>query len=613
MSIHQGSPRVDSLVLYKSRPARVRALDDKIEIDIEGGQSKRVRPKDVLVLHPGPLRRLEDLHADLDAADNSVEEAWELLDGETTSLSDLAELIYGAYSPATAWASWQWVMEGLLFEGEPDAIRPRSAELIAQEREQRAAKARAEQEWADFVSRIQARALQPEDGERLREVERVAYQQSEHSRILKFFEIPEQPAKAHEFLLRIGHWQYEHNPHPVRFGVALAAPALPLPELADEPRLDLTALPAFAIDDAGNQDPDDAISIDGERLWVHIADVAALIAPGSELDLEARARGATLYLPEGAVTMLPAAATEALGVGLKEVSPALSFGFRCNEQGELTDIEIHPSWVRVARLSYAETEQRLETEPLASLMRVTERFRARRAANQAARIDLPEVSVRLRDGQVVIKPLDRLVARELVADAMLMAGEAAARFCHERGIAIPFALQPPPERIEHPTTLSGMVAYRRLFKPTRTAVEPGPHAGLGLSLYTRATSPLRRYADLLVHQQLRAHLRGDQPLESSEIATRASQAEVAGVAVRKTERLSNQHWKLVYLRNHPGWRGRAVVVAQEERHAAVLIPELAFETRLRAKQDLPLDTELELSLAAVDLPGLEGRFRLAGN
>ncbi|MBK1648543.1 exoribonuclease II [Rhabdochromatium marinum] len=616
MSIYQGSPRVDALVLYKTRPARVRALDDKIELELEGGQSKRVRPKDVRLLHPGPVRRLEELKSGLELDPHSdsgpVSEAWELLDGETTTLADLAELICGEASPAAVWATWQVVQEGPLFEGEPEAIRPRSAEAIAQERAQREAKARAEQDWAAFVARVENRTLQPEDGERLQEVERLAYQHSEQSRILKCFEVPEQPAKAHEFLLRIGHWPPTYNPHPHRFGVALTAPELPLPELPEETRLDLTALPAYAIDDAGNQDPDDAISLDGERLWVHVADVAALVAPGSALDLEARARGATLYLPEGAVTMLPAAATAALGVGLQEVSPALSFGLRCTEQGEVTDVEIHPSWVRVERLSYAEAEQRLGEEPLASMQRLAERFRARRAANQAARIDLPEVSVRLRDGQVRIESIERLAARELVADAMLMAGEAAARFAQVQGLAIPYAVQPAPDRIEQPSTLSGMYAYRRFFKPTRTAIEPGAHFGLGLPLYARATSPLRRYADLLVHQQLRAHLRGEPPLTADEVSVRASQAEQAGVAVRKAERQSNLHWKLAWLRANPGWRGRAVVVAREERRAVALIPELALEARLRAKQELPLDEELELLLSSVDLPELDVRFRVAG-
>jgi exoribonuclease II len=105
-------------------------------------------------------------------------------------------------------------------------------------------------------------------------------------------------------------------------------PELPVPALPEEERLDLTGLPAYAIDDQGNQDPDDALSLDGDRLWVHVADVAALVHPAGEIEREARARGSNLYAPEGIVNMLPAAITEGLGLGLHEVSPALSIALR---------------------------------------------------------------------------------------------------------------------------------------------------------------------------------------------------------------------------------------------------------------------------------------------
>lgn len=80
------------------------------------------------------------------------------------------------------------------------------------------------------------------------------------------------------------------NPHPRRLNMPATDPTVSFPPLPDEPRLDLTHLPAFAIDDAGNQDPDDALSVDGDRIWVHVADVAALIQPDSPADLEARPR-----------------------------------------------------------------------------------------------------------------------------------------------------------------------------------------------------------------------------------------------------------------------------------------------------------------------------------
>ncbi|MGB4947307.1 MAG: RNB domain-containing ribonuclease, partial [Candidatus Competibacter denitrificans] len=95
----------NSLVLYKSGPARVTAIGDKLEIVLIDGRSLRVRPKDVVLLHPGPLADLRELVA----PPGEIEAACELLAGSQTTLPELAELVYGAYTPGTAWAAWQLV------------------------------------------------------------------------------------------------------------------------------------------------------------------------------------------------------------------------------------------------------------------------------------------------------------------------------------------------------------------------------------------------------------------------------------------------------------------------------------------------------------------------
>ena len=596
----------DSLVLYKIRPARVLSIGEKIEIEIEGGQTKRVRPKDVLLLHPGPLHRL----ADLTPRSGNLDEAWELLEDAETNLEELATLIFDEFTPATAWATWELLAEGLYFEGTPDAIRPRAREAIEQDRAEREAKANAEREQAAFMERLAAGRIAAGDRDRLVEVERLANQQTEYSRILKSLSLPETPQSAHRLLVKVGYWAPEHNPYPARVGVPVADPELPVPALPDEERLDLTHLPAFAIDDEGNQDPDDAVSIDGERIWIHVADVAALVAPDSALDREARARGANLYLPEGVVNMLPLAVTERLGLGLQEISPALSFGVTCTPDGTLSDIDVRPTLIRARRLTYAEAEGSLGDGPLAELAAAAERYRSRRVASGATGLDLPEVSIRVAGGEILIRPLERQGSRALVTDLMLMAGEAAARFCADRELPIPYVTQPPPDQIQHPQGMAAMYAYRRQFKPSRTGVEPGPHSGLGLERYTRATSPLRRYADLLVHQQIRALLRGDAALDTEQISARAGEADQGGMAVRRAERQSNQHWKLVYLGRQRGWRGEAVVVDQGERKATIIVPELALEAKVRAKQDLVLDGRVDVAVAEVDLPELDVRFRV---
>lgn len=608
MSLLQPLPRPDSLVLYKGRPARVLMVSDKLDIEMDGGQDKRVRPKDVVLLHPGPLKSLGELAP---GDEGLLKEAWEILDGTEVTLKELAELAFDAYTPATAWAAWQFVAAGVWFEGTVEAIRPRSRALMEQEQAERAARAAAEQDWADLLARLGAGTMAPEDRPRLEEVERLALERSEHSRILKALGYPETPVSAHRLLVSVGYWPAAQNPWPGRIGVALTDPDLPVPVLDTAlERLDLTHLNAWAIDDEGNQDPDDALSIDGERIWVHVADVAALVAPDSDLDREARARGANLYLPEGTSNMLPVGITTRLGLGLQPISPALSFGMHLGEDGTLTDIDIRPTLIHATRISYAQAEQRADEPDLAALGAVAARYRARRQADGALEIDLPEVSVRVVDDAVVIRPLERQGARALVMDLMLMAGEAAARWCQAREVPIPYAVQPPPERVEVARTMAAMFAFRRLFKPSRTVTAPERHSGLGLDLYTRATSPLRRYADLLVHQQIRASLAGAPPLGAEQIAARAGEADQGGGQLRRCERLSNQHWKLVYLARHPKWQGEAVVVELGERRCTVLIPEFAMEARIRARPELLLDQRIQIAVAEVGLAEQDCRFQV---
>ncbi len=599
------SLRPGSLVLYKIHPAIVSSIGEKIEIQLEGGKSKRVRDKDVTLLHPGPLASLGALQT----SEPAIEEAWELLEGETVALADLAELLFGENSPAAAWGAWEILQDGLYFDGAPTAIRRRSETDVREERKARDSKRRAQEEWEQFLQRVEQAELADQDRKRLLEVERVALGESEQSRILSHFDLPATPEAAHHFLVRCGYWSPHENPWPRRSGARLEPLDIGVPDLAEEPRRDLTHLESWAIDDAGNQDPDDAISLDDGRLWVHVADVAALVRPQGHIDNAARERGANLYLPEGIHTMLPEAVTHRLGLGLAERSPALSFGFGFDGDG-VSDIEVVPSWVCVQRATYEEIDQRMHEWPFAAIDRMTRAYRARRLQRGAARIDLPEASVRVEDGEVIIRPLPKLASRDMVTDAMLMAGEAAARFAQQNGIPIPYAIQPTPDEIRQPDGMAQMYAYRRLFKPSRASLEPEPHFGLGLDRYARATSPLRRYADLLVHQQLRACVTGRPLMTADQIAERTAALDASAATIRRAERLSNLHWKLVYLRRNPTWQGEAVVVDLEERKAVVMVPGLALETRIRLAPDYGLDQVLQLAVREVDVPAQTVYFRV---
>jgi exoribonuclease-2 len=197
---------------------------------------------------------------------------------------------------------------------------------------------------------------------------------------------------------------------------------------------------------------------------------------------------------------------------------------------------------------------------------------------------------------------------------MLMTGEAVARFALDNSIPIPFTTQAAPAD-ETPTeqTPSAMFALRRTLKPGQKSTLPGKHAGLGMDLYAQSTSPLRRYLDLVVHQQLRAFLQGGVPLDSQQILALIGASEEVIRDVRRVERLSNRHWTAVYLLQHPDWQGEGIVIEKNGRRHLVLLPELGLETSIYQRQELALDSQIELQLRDVDLVNLEPSFHSAAN
>ncbi len=596
-----------SLVLYKNQPARVvSATGKKIEIDAGGGQLLKVRPKDVILLHDGPLESL----ANLQSVDGDVETAWELLAGQETTLESLAELAYEIFTPATAWSAWMLVTDGLYFSGSPEHIEVHSAEQVAEIKRQREAKAAEQAAWQGFINRLTEGRYEEEDKRYLLEVKALANGERDSSRIMRELGRSETDENAQALLLEVGYWNENTNPYPARAGLPLASPEIRLQALPEDERLDLTHLDSLAIDDSGSSDPDDALSWDNGRLWVHIADVAALIPPDSPADLEARARAANLYLPEATVPMLPESATAALGLGLQEISPALSFGIDLDAAGEVSNLEIVTSMVRVSRLTYEEAETQLDKAPLRQLAEIARAQEKRRRAAGSIEIDLPEVKVRVIDGQVVIRPLAKLVSRDLVREAMLLAGTAVGRYCLENNLDIPFTSQEAPqEELSEVKNLSEMFALRKLMKPSQQSLTPLPHSGLGLDIYVQATSPLRRYLDLVVHQQLRSHLAGLETLDGQALMQRVGAAQAISREVRRTERLANSHWTLVYLIQNPGWHGKGIIIEKYGRRDKLLIPDLNLETQIYLGKDLPLDSAVELELVDVNLPRLATNFR----
>ncbi len=587
-----------NLVLYRTKSAAVSAVGaDKIEIRIEGGKTQSVRPKDIELLHPGPVTALPPATL----PDPDFAELLELMEGETFSFADFTELAYSSHRAEAAWSAYLLLTDGFYFTGSvaggvtvrPEAERQKLLEA-------RDAKAREAENRAALLERIKSGKLLDSDRPAMREIEQVALGESTGSRLLRDLGIEAEAVKAHALLVRCEVWDHFVDPWPSRFGIPLEDPDFPLPELPDEQREDLTGIAAYAIDDIDSHDPDDAISFVDGMLLVHVADPAAVVTPGSPIDLEAEGRGANLYLPEKITSMLPPGLTDIFGLGLAGTSPAITFAIKIDDEGRAELERVFLSRIKVTRLDYAGAEPKLAESPLREIAAMLERFRERRRADGALFIDLPEVKVKVKDRQVAITPLPLNQVRELVANSMLAAGSAFGKWAMRQDLLMPFSTQVDPELNEPGDSLPAMFAMRRGCSPSVLSVVPGKHAGLGLDPYIRVTSPLRRYGDLLAHQQLRRFLKGEDPLDFDYLSGRIAKSEAAALERRKLERQVNEFWKLVFLAMNPDYAAVAVPVLRQEERITYLIPELAFEYKNRFAGDIKLGDELPVRLVSAD-------------
>ncbi|HUZ62225.1 MAG TPA: VacB/RNase II family 3'-5' exoribonuclease, partial [Acetobacteraceae bacterium] len=320
-------------------------------------------------------------------------------------------------------------------------------------------------------------------------------------------------------------------------------------------REDLRALPLVTIDGADARDFDDAVFAEsapdgGHRLIVAIADVAHYVQPGSALDRTAHERGNSVYFPDRVVPMLP----EPLSNGWCSLRPEEDRGclfaeLHIDAHGRQTGHRFGRGLMRsAARLTYEQVQQaqdgtsRLDPTPQALLPALYAAFRALLAARIARGtldLDLPERQVILHpNGRVAdVIPRPRLDSHRLIEEFMIAANVAAAEELGRHRAPCLYRIHPPPtaEKLEelrtilhglglslppgdqvHPRDLDRVlrqVAGRpeaplvnevMLRSQSQAAYSPDNigHFGLALRQYAHFTSPIRRYADLLVHRAL---------------------------------------------------------------------------------------------------------------
>ena len=142
-------------------------------------------------------------------------------------------------------------------------------------------------------------------------------------------------------------------------------------------------------------------------------------------------------------------------------------------------------------------------------------------------------------------------------------------------------------------------------------ITPAPHAGLGVSFYSQVTSPLRRYSDLIAHQQLRAFIAGQKVLGKDEMLERVAAGDAASLAAKKASRLSDTHWKLVYLLQNPENTYEGFCIDKRGNDALFLIPSLDMQTTMKNMAQIQLNDKLVLKMKNVNIPEQSVNFTTA--
>ena len=640
----------NTLVLYKKQPAIITEVGEKYTIEYQSVPAtttgkkaqyatQKVRDKDIFELFPKVIVSLESIinqnsnTAVKEGFSRALEEAYELLlsDEETASSSfdffTLVEYSIGELTDLNSFAFFDSLTNDIHFKYDENTklFSLRTEEEIKQIQQKNYEKEHEAEIKAGFINRLKQKKINlPEDTKFMQEIEALALGKTDKSKFLKEAGIKETPEKAHKVLLDTGFWHIGKNPYPSRFGLSMQSATETLASPPEEERTLVNHI-AYAIDNIWSTDPDDAIGFDGEYVWIHIADPASSVFPDSKIDVIARNRGATLYIPEGASRMLAEESIEDYALGLCEysggcktgkLSNALSFKIKLDDKGNITETEVLKSKLFVERLSYEKADELKETPELKPLFNIAEKNEARRKEAGAVFINLPEVHIDLEKSEESPVPKVKILTMEnkpiscdVVREFMLLAGEAAAKYAFKHQIAFPFISQPSPDIPKDlPEGLAGQYRLRRSMRSRSVGVTPAAHAGLGLGMYSQVTSPLRRYSDLIAHQQLRAHLNQSPLLDKDTMLERISAGDAAMSASIKAERSTRLHWTIVYLLQNPEWTGKGVVVELRGKQAVILIPELAQETIIIPKETVALNDELIVKAGKLNLPELELSF-----
>jgi exoribonuclease II len=364
---------------------------------------------------------------------------------------------------------------------------------------------------------------------------------------------------------------------------------LSLDVLLDGKRTDLTDLPLITIDGQSTLDFDDALSIqdmgDHSLLGVHIADVACFVKKEDPIDREALLRGSSIYLADKKISMIPPGLAEDLcSLMAGKLRPAISLLARMNFTGEVMDYRIVPSVIAVKKkLTYFDVNNMAgEDRDIIRLRNLAEAMRQYRLSHGAVQISLPEVNIWLDDnGFPNVSRVNReSPGRMLVAELMILANWLMAKYLASYAMPAVFRSQPEPrERLlrQSEGTLFQNWMQRKHLSRFMLGCKPEHHSGLGLDAYVTATSPIRKYYDLITQRQIRATLGLEDPYSSADIRELLQKLERPMGYVGKIQFRRNRYWLLKYLEKKIGQKEEAIVLSKRNNGYQILLTEYMLE------------------------------------
>jgi ribonuclease R len=335
--------------------------------------------------------------------------------------------------------------------------------------------------------------------------------------------------------------------------------------LSEERREDLRDLPIVAIDPSDARDHDDAIWAEpdgqgGFRAVVAIADVSFYVRPGSALDREARSRGNSVYFPDRVVPMLPEVlSADVCSLRAGETRAAMACHLQISASGTVTSWRFTRALVRIDEvIAYEEAQRRIDSGDagpvLTNLWAAWRALERARDSRDPLALELPERRVVLDDAGKIkeIALRERLDAHRVVEDFMIAANVAAAKALESKVAPVVYRVHEAPSREklvalkDYLATFDRKLALGQVITPglfnrmlkdvsdesekalimeavlrSQTQAYYGPrnagHFGLALGSYAHFTSPIRRYADLLVHRALVDAFGLEQPTPKSKL------------------------------------------------------------------------------------------------